>query len=73
MSKNPRGIAVPGGAAQPSERLNNMNTIEKVKKDFHEARIAGEQELSRGEITWEQYASRMIDFELRLKEMGVQL
>ncbi len=50
-----------------------MNTIEKVKKDFYKARIEGEQRLSRGEITWEQYASRMMDFELRLKEMGVQL
>jgi hypothetical protein len=50
-----------------------MQTVEQIKKAFHEARIAGEQKLSRGEITWEQYAFQMIGFELRLTEMGVQL
>jgi hypothetical protein len=66
-------LEAPRGAAQPSERLNKMDTIEQVKKAFHEARIAGEQLLNRGKITWDEYAATMVGFELILKEMGVDL
>ncbi len=50
-----------------------MTTVEQIKKAFREARIAGEKKLSRGEITWDEYAATMIGFELTLKEMGVSL
>ncbi len=50
-----------------------MNTIESVKKAFHEARIAGEQLLSQGKITWDEYAAIMIGYESILKNMGVIL
>ncbi len=50
-----------------------MDTIEKVKKAFHEARIVGEKLLSQGKITWDEYAATMVGFELILKEMGVEL
>jgi hypothetical protein len=56
-----------------SKRLNNMNTIEQVKKAFREARIAGEQLLNQGKITWDEYAATMVGFELILKELGVDL
>ena len=42
-------------------------------KAFREARIAGEEKLSRGEISWEQFSAAMIDRELTLKELGVSL
>ncbi len=50
-----------------------MNNVESVKKAFHEARIAGEQKLSRGEITWDEFEATMIGYELILREMGVEL
>ncbi len=50
-----------------------MTTFKQVKKAFHEARIVGEQMLSQGKITWDEYAIVMIDFELTLKDMGVSL
>ncbi len=50
-----------------------MTTVEQVKKAFREARIAGEQLLNQGEITWDEYAVTMISYELTLKEMGVSL
>jgi hypothetical protein len=53
--------------------MNDMNTVESVKKAFREARIAGEQMLSQGKITWDEYAATMIGYELILKNMGVNL
>ncbi len=50
-----------------------MNNVESVKKAFHEARITGEQLLSQGKITWDEYAATMVGYELTLKEMGVEL
>ncbi len=50
-----------------------MTTVEQIKKAFREARIAGEQLLRQGKITWDEYAATMIGFELTLKEMGVSL
>jgi hypothetical protein len=50
-----------------------MTTVESVIKAFRESRIAGEQKLSRWEISWEQYAATMVSFELQLQSMGVQL
>ncbi|MDO8726625.1 MAG: hypothetical protein Q7J35_11210 [Candidatus Methanoperedens sp.] len=50
-----------------------METIEQVKKAFREARIVGEQLLSSGRITWEQYAFTMVGYETILKEMGETL
>ncbi len=54
-------------------RRNNMTTVEQVKKAFHEARIAGEQLLNQGKITWDEYAATMVGYELILKNMGVNL
>ncbi|VVB88844.1 Uncharacterised protein [uncultured archaeon] len=56
-----------------SRRMNNMKTIEQVKKAFHEARIAGEELLSQGKITWEEYTFTMVGYELTLQNMGVNL
>ncbi len=50
-----------------------MEDVESVKKAFREARIAGEKKLSRGEITWDQYAFVMLGFEAKLQSMGVVL
>ncbi len=50
-----------------------MNNVESVKKAFHEARIAGEQKLSIGEITWDEFGATMTGYELTLREMGVDL
>ncbi len=49
------------------------NNVGQIKKAFHESRIVGEQMLSRGEITWEDYAFTMLGYELQLKSMGVNL
>jgi hypothetical protein len=50
-----------------------METIKDLQKAFREARIAGEQKLSRREITWDEYAFSMVSYELQLREMGVDL
>ena len=50
-----------------------MDNVESVKKAFHEARIVGEQLLSQGKITWDQYAFVMVGYETILKEMGETL
>ncbi len=50
-----------------------MTTVEQIIKAFRESRIAGEQKLSRGEITWDEYVFVMLGFEEKLKSMGVQL
>ncbi len=50
-----------------------MENVESVKKAFRESRIAGEKKLSRGEITWDDFASVMLGFEAKLKSMGVVL
>jgi hypothetical protein len=47
-----------------------MSTVQEIKKAFHESRIAGEQKVSRGEITFDQFQFTMIGFELTLREMG---
>ncbi len=47
-----------------------MDNIAQVRKAFREARIAGEQLLSQGKITWDEFAFIMVGFELTLKEMG---
>ena len=47
-----------------------MNNVEQIKKAFHKARIAGEQLLSQGKISWEQYAFSMVGYELALRELG---
>jgi len=50
-----------------------MENVESVKKAFRESRIAGEQKLSRGEITWNEYAFVMLGYEAKLQSMGVVL
>lgn len=50
-----------------------MNKVNQVKKAFHEARIEGEQLLSQGKISWEQYTFTMLGFEAILREMGEDL
>ncbi len=54
-------------------RNEQMTTVEQVKKAFRESRIAGEQLLSQGKITWNDYAATMIGYELILREMGEEL
>jgi hypothetical protein len=74
MSKNPRGIAVPGGVARSClGGISNMETIKDVQKAFHEAVIACEKKLSRREITWNEYVFVMLGFEAKLRSMGVVL
>ena len=74
MSKNPRGIGVPGGVARSClGGISNMETIKDVQKAFHEAIIAGEHKLSQGKITWDEYVFTMVGFEAKLRSMGVVL
>lgn len=47
-----------------------MTNKNEVIKAFRKARIVGENLLSQGKITWNEYAFSMIGFELSLKEMG---
>jgi hypothetical protein len=74
MSKNLRGIALPGGVAHSCLRgISDMTTVEQIKKAFHKARIEGEKLLSQGKITWDEFADEMRDFEAKLRSMGVVL
>jgi hypothetical protein len=50
-----------------------MNNVESVKKAFHESRIEGEQNLSQGKITWDEFVAKMLGFEAKLQSMGVVL
>jgi hypothetical protein len=50
-----------------------MTNVESVKKAFHKARIAGEQKLSQGIITWDEFAAEMLNYEANLRCMGVVL
>ena len=50
-----------------------MENRNEVIKAFRESRIVGEQKLSRGEITWDEYVFVMLGFETRLRSLGVQL
>ena len=66
MSKNLRETAISGGVAHSCLRgMNKMEDVESVKKAFRESRIVGEQKLSRGEITWDEFAFVMLDFEAK--------
>ncbi len=47
-----------------------MESIKDVQKAFHEARIAGEQKLFKGKITWDEFAFVMLGFEAKLRSMG---
>ena len=48
-----------------------MNKVKQVKKAFREARIVGEELLSNGKITWDEFALTMKGYELQLRSMGV--
>lgn len=50
-----------------------MESVKDVQKAFHKARIVGEQKLSRGEITWDEFAFVMLGYEAKLQSMGVVL
>ena len=50
-----------------------MNNVESIKKAFREARIVGEKKLSQGIITFDEFAAEMLNFEARLRSMGVVL
>lgn len=50
-----------------------MTNVQEIKKAFRESRIAGEQMLSQGKISWEQFEFTMIGFELQLRGMGEDL
>jgi hypothetical protein len=74
MSKNPRGIGVPGGVAHSCDGgISDMETIKDVQKAFHKAVIEGEKLLRQGKITWDDFADEMRDFEAELRSMGVVL
>ncbi len=68
MQQTPRGVAHSycGG-------ISDMTTVEQIKKAFHEAVIEGEQKLSQGKITWDEFADQMQNFEAKLRNMGVDL
>ncbi len=50
-----------------------MTNVESIIKAFRESRIVGEQKLTRGEITWDEYAFVMLGYEAKLQSMGVVL
>ncbi len=50
-----------------------MDNIQQIRKAFREARIAGEQLLSQGKITWDEFSFTMLGFEQALREMGDDL
>jgi hypothetical protein len=50
-----------------------MNNVESVKKSFHESRISGEKKLSQGKITWDEFAAQMLNYEAKLRSMGMVL
>ena len=54
-------------------RNEQMTNVESVKKAFREARIAGEKLLSQGKITWDEFAAEMLNYEAKLRSMGVVL
>ncbi len=61
------------GGGSPDYEVNNMTTVEQVKKAFHKARIEGEQLLSEGRISWEDYAFVMVGYETELRNAGEEL
>jgi hypothetical protein len=74
MSKNLCGTAIPRGVARSCfGGISKMTNVESVKKAFHEARIAGEKKLSQGIITFDDFAAEMLNFEARLRSMGIVL
>lgn len=50
-----------------------MENRNEVIKAFRKTRIAGEEKLSKGEITWEEFCFVMLSFEAKLRSMGVVL
>ena len=50
-----------------------METIKDIEKAFHKAVKAGEQKLSQGKITWDDFAAEMLNYEAKLRNMGVVL
>ena len=53
--------------------IENMESIEDVKKAFKQARIVGEELLSKGLMTWDSLAAMMIGFEQKLRAMGQEI
>ncbi|KAB2945269.1 MAG: hypothetical protein OI860_00635 (plasmid) [Candidatus Methanoperedens sp.] len=53
--------------------IENMESIEDVKKAFRQARIVGEELLSKGKMTWDSFAAMMVGFEQKLREMGQEI
>jgi len=50
-----------------------MDNVESVIKAFRKSRIAGEENLSKEKITWDEFAAEMLNFEAKLQSMGVVL
>ncbi len=50
-----------------------MEKKQDIINSFRKSRMIGEQLLSEGRITWEDYASTMAGYELVLRDMGVNL
>ncbi len=50
-----------------------MTNVELAKKAFHKARTVGEENLSLGRITWDEFADDMRNHEAELRSMGVVL
>jgi hypothetical protein len=74
MSKKPRDVSASGAVARSClGGISKMTNVESVKKAFHESRIAGEKKLSQGIITFDEFAAEMLNFEARLRSMGVVL
>jgi hypothetical protein len=59
--------------AHLGKKVNEMNNRNELIRSFRQARIAGEQLLSQGKISWDQFQFTMIGFELTLQEMGEDL
>ncbi len=47
-----------------------MESVKDISNAFRQARIVGEKLLEQGKINWEGYATVMIGFEEKLRNMG---
>ncbi len=50
-----------------------MTNTTEITKAFREARIAGEQLLQQGKISWDEFAFIMLGYEQALRELGEDL
>lgn len=47
-----------------------MESVKEIKNAFRQARIVGEELLSKGLMTWDSFEAMMLGFEQKLRTMG---